>query len=253
MWQKLKVLIDEKIIRHFRESHAPVEELSMASAVGVFWAMTPLVGIQMYLVTFSWFLFRLLQIRFSLPLALAWTWVSNPLTVPVFYYSFYITGYWTFSMLGLEVNFITFRYFEEALTEAANLSFLQGLFHWGEFLLNELGWASLVGGYIMAIPSAIVAYPLSRNLINRYRKVHARHMNISLKEWEERFVYKTRLEKARARIEKKEKRNQNRRSKRRKKNTASEKVPKPENPSSETSNAGKKSRKRQSHPELFTT
>jgi len=29
---------------------------------------------------------------FNLPVALAWTWVSNAFTVPVFYYTFFLTG-----------------------------------------------------------------------------------------------------------------------------------------------------------------
>ncbi len=62
-------------------------------AVGMFWAMTPLVGIQMPLTLVTWLLVhRLFKWEFNLLVAFAWTWVSNVFTMLPMYYAFYLTG-----------------------------------------------------------------------------------------------------------------------------------------------------------------
>ncbi|MCB1137578.1 MAG: DUF2062 domain-containing protein, partial [Leptospiraceae bacterium] len=101
MWSKIRQILDEKLIRPFRESHAPVQELALGSSIGMFWAMTPLVGIQMYLVTMTWLLMKLLGRKINLAVALAMVWISNPITMGPLYYAFYKTGYIAFDLMGL--------------------------------------------------------------------------------------------------------------------------------------------------------
>ena len=63
--------------------------------MGVAWAMTPLVGIQMYLVFMTWLIGKkIFKWSFSLPLGLAYTWLTNVFTLVPFYYAFYATGQW---------------------------------------------------------------------------------------------------------------------------------------------------------------
>lgn len=67
--------------------------------IGLAFAFTPLIGIQMYLCFLAWIIARkLFRWDFSLVIACAWTWATNVVTLIPCYYAFYVTGYY---MLGL--------------------------------------------------------------------------------------------------------------------------------------------------------
>ncbi len=69
------------------------EHTARGVLVGVAWALTPLIGIQMPLIALTWVLARtLFGWRFHLLVALAWAWVTNALTLAPTYYVFYLTG-----------------------------------------------------------------------------------------------------------------------------------------------------------------
>lgn len=189
MWKNLGILIDDKIIRHFRDSRAPVQELSLATAVGFFWALTPLVGIQMMLTTFTWVIFKSAHIRFNLPIALALVWITNPITMPFFYYTFYITGYLSFKLLGFDIAIVSFRLFKETLIQANEMNLIDGLTHWVRYVINDLGWPMMLGSLIVDIPATIISYPVSKYIINNYRKQKATSKGLSLHEWEDKYVH----------------------------------------------------------------
>lgn len=189
MWQKIRAYLDEKLVRPFRESHAPVQELARGGAIGMFWAMTPLVGVQMYLVTMSWLLLKLVRWKMNLAVGLAMVWISNPITMGPMYYAFYKIGYITFDMLGLNPMVITFENFEGVLKTAMSQNLLDGLMTWGQFLLNDLGWPTMVGGLILAIPSAVATYPVTKRMVNKHRSNLARKEGLTLEEWEARHIH----------------------------------------------------------------
>lgn len=89
---KIGRLIYQKLIEPLIRSKKPPIYKARGVAVGLAWAMTPLVGIQMFLVTFTWGVLKKFKWHFSLPLALAWTWITNVATLVPVYYVFYITG-----------------------------------------------------------------------------------------------------------------------------------------------------------------
>ena len=90
--QWLKITIYRQLIRPLIHSKATPEYKARGVAVGLAWAFTPLVGIQMGLVAFTWGIAHRFQWKFSLPLALAWTWVTNVVTMVPIYYVFYVIG-----------------------------------------------------------------------------------------------------------------------------------------------------------------
>jgi hypothetical protein len=64
-------------------------------ANGVFWGLTPTIGLQTLEITATWLIARkLLRKDSSLLQAYIWVWVNNPLTVVPMYYAFYVTGLW---------------------------------------------------------------------------------------------------------------------------------------------------------------
>jgi len=190
MKQKLFRLFEEKIIRHFRESHSTLHELSLGSLVGFFWALTPLIGIQMTLATITWGFMRLLGFRFNLPVALAVVWLSNPITMPILYYSFYLCGYHLFSAMGIHSTPISFEILSQTLNQAQALSLSEGLLLWGKFLLLDLGWPMLIGSFLIGVPVSIVSYPITWRMVKKHRIKVAERMNLTLREWEEKFVHK---------------------------------------------------------------
>lgn len=91
--QSIGRMIKFRLLVPLLRSSKPPEYKARGVAVGLSWAMTPLVGIQMWLVFMTWLILKkLFKIPFSLPLALAWTWVTNVFTMVPAYYIFYATG-----------------------------------------------------------------------------------------------------------------------------------------------------------------
>ncbi len=95
-WRKLKektsTLIHKQLFLPIIRSKAAPEVKARGVAVGMAWAMTPLVGIQMGLVGITWVIAKKFKWSFSLPLALAWTWITNVFTLVPVYYVFYVCG-----------------------------------------------------------------------------------------------------------------------------------------------------------------
>jgi len=93
LWQKIKRICRYRLVIPLLRSSHPPKYKALGVAVGVAWAMTPLVGIQMYLVFMTWLVMRKVFKRdFSLPLGLAYTWITNVFTMIPIYYGFYVTG-----------------------------------------------------------------------------------------------------------------------------------------------------------------
>lgn len=188
MWRRIRDLFDDRILRHFRESRHPVGEVAMGSVVGLFWALTPLVGVQMTLVAITWGLFRVFRARFTMSIAMAWVWISNPLTMPALYYAFYITGYGLFRALGADMELVSFTSFS-AVVDASNAAgWREGSLQLLRYMVFDLGWPMLVGGFAIGVPAAILGYPLTVRSVNRLRTARASKMGLTLAEWENRFV-----------------------------------------------------------------
>lgn len=161
---RLKLLIPLR-----RSPHSP-EYSARGVAVGMFWAMTPLVGIQMYLCFMTWLLMKpFKKAHFSLVISFAWTWVTNVFTMLPIYYLFYatgqimrgdwhnITGYDTF-LTSWHAAFDTGAGFWQAMLD------LMGL------LARELGLSMGIGCLPYAIISTWLSYKFSLKYIRRRRR-----------------------------------------------------------------------------------
>ena len=100
----VKQVLNEKLIQPFFKAKASRHEIALGAAIGMFWALNPLVGIQMMLVLANWVVFKAIGIRFSSPIGVAMVWITNPVTMPFFYYGFYISGVYALSVFGSEIN-----------------------------------------------------------------------------------------------------------------------------------------------------
>ncbi len=145
-------LLRLKLVVPLLRSKKPPEFTARGAMIGMGWAMTPLVGIQMYMVFLTWlFTRRFFKWDFSLPIGLAWTWVTNVFTVPPFYYAFYVTGK---IMTGEFAERTTYAKFvgllkntlnEDGLAEALKTSLDILIKDWGaSMMLGSIPW--IIGG-----------------------------------------------------------------------------------------------------------
>ena len=138
--------------------------------IGILWAMTPFLGIQMLLILITWFvLSRLIQWKFSLVNALAWVWVTNIFTVIPVFYVFYLTGQIMLGQFDQLSGYDSFRNLFGGL-ENHNLNFLQLSLHWLKTLISDIGWPLLLGSIPWSIACASLAYDFSLRFIHRYRR-----------------------------------------------------------------------------------
>jgi len=162
LWEKLKRITKMRLIVPLLRSPHPPEYKARGVAVGLAWAMTPLVGIQMTTVLITWAVAKkVFKWDFSLPLAIAWTWLTNVFTMIPVYYVFYLTGQlmrWNIDDISGYQNMVSII----KDTFMSDLSFVDEWLLFFKLLLKDWGismaigclpWAVIfsVGGYYMTL------------------------------------------------------------------------------------------------------
>lgn len=152
-WDKIKRALHYRLMIPLYRSLHERESAIRSVVVGVFVAMTPLLGIHMLLVLAIWFLQKLFfkQKSFNPLVAMAWTWLGNIFTLPPLYYLYIFTGY---LLLGRGVFHLGISEFSQQLK--AILQTHSGWLHeiidatiainhlWGEALLmGSIPWTIL--------------------------------------------------------------------------------------------------------------
>jgi uncharacterized protein len=168
-WERLRRLAHLRLMIPIKRSRHPPEFTARGVAIGLFWAFTPLVGIQIYLVFMTWLVARLRDdLNFSLIIAIAWTWVTNVFTMWPTYYVYYLTGRflmgnWTF----------TTGYWEFVDTWERALGTDQGLLQAAisgmTAIAREQGVPLLIGCIPYAFGSAWLGYRWSLAYVRRRR------------------------------------------------------------------------------------
>lgn len=154
LWETIRRILRHKLIVPLLRSPHPPEYKAHGVAVGFAWSMTPLVGIQMWLVFMTWtFVKKVCHKSFSLPLALAWTWVTNVFTMVPIYYVFYVTGQL------MQGNFDCISGYDSLKiiiveTFTADYTFWEKWALFFKMLLKDWGLAMAVG----CLPWAVIAY-----------------------------------------------------------------------------------------------
>jgi uncharacterized protein (DUF2062 family) len=96
------------IVPVFRSPHSAAYT-ARGVANGVFWGLTPTIGLQTFAILATWFVGRRLFRRdSSLLQGLVWAWLNNPVTVVPMYYLFYVTGLWLTGEPGVAVDYHAF-------------------------------------------------------------------------------------------------------------------------------------------------
>ena len=155
LWRTVR----ERLIQPMARAQGSPTSIARGAALGIWVALTPTVGVQMFLVTVL-----ALPLRANIPIPLALVWVSNPFTVIPMYYSYYWLGT---VVLGIETR--GYRAlaasFGEQIKAIADQSLLTGL----GILGAEVLWPLAVGSVIIATVLAIPAYQIGLRLAARRR------------------------------------------------------------------------------------
>ncbi|WP_170294748.1 DUF2062 domain-containing protein [Roseospira navarrensis] len=160
------------VIPLMRSRHAP-EHTARGVMIGLMWAMTPLVGIQMMMVAVTWFLTnRLFSWNFSLVLSLAWTWVTNAFTILPFYYGYYVTGQVLLGHWDDITGFETFVGLWEG-TFGADMGFWAAL--WAYLVDIVAGWGLplVVGSVPWVLLTGFFGYRISLRVSRRHHAKRA--------------------------------------------------------------------------------
>jgi uncharacterized protein len=154
------------LIPLFRSPHPP-EYTARGVATGVFWGLTPLVGIQSIIIGVQWIIGRRLRWEFSLIQGLAWTWVSNVFTMLPLYYLFYVTG---MLLLGGHEDAIGYHAFLALWRKAAPGEVEQHLLAQIVGSMRVLGLPLFIGCLPWAPLGAWVSYAWSYRIVDRRRR-----------------------------------------------------------------------------------
>ena len=158
--QNISRLFKKRLLIPIIRSPHPPEHTARGVAIGTMWAMTPLVGIQMWLVSMTWlFCKKFLKTSFSLPLGLAFTWITNIFTMVPVYYVFYVTGQ---MMMGHWDSISGYSHLKEIIhqTFMSDLSFVDEWVLFFKLLLQDWGFAMIIG----CVPWMILGYWLGSHL-----------------------------------------------------------------------------------------
>lgn len=176
LWGRLERLLRFRlIIPMLRSRHSP-EFTARGVMVGLAWAFTPSVGIQMPLVFGTWlFCRRLLNWDFSLIQGLAWTWTTNVFTALPCYYVFFLTGQ---VMLGRWSDLTGYGSFLALFHTAFrdDLGLLDTARTVVDILLLDWGLAMWVGSLPWSALTGWLGYRLSLRFVTAYRAARAKRI-----------------------------------------------------------------------------
>ena len=167
-FQNFKRLFKKKLLVPIVRSPHPPEHTATGAAIGAMWAMTPLVGVQMWLVSMTWLFYKkVLKKSFSLPLGLAFTWLTNVFTMVPVYYVFYVTGQ---MMLGHWDSISGYSHLQDILRQTflSDLSFVEEWALFFKLLLQDWGLAMIVGCLPWMVLGYWAGYKLTLQCLKNY-------------------------------------------------------------------------------------
>lgn len=176
LWRRLlRISRYRLVIPLLRSQHSP-EHSARGTMIGLFWAFTPSVGIQMPLVFITWIVARrAFGWDFNLVLGIAWTWVTNAFTALPCYYVFYLTGQVLFGHWSRLAGFDGFMaQWNAAFAPDENL--LEQSLSLVRVLFLDWGITMLVGSLPWAVVSAALGYRYSLKFIRAHRHARAGRM-----------------------------------------------------------------------------
>ena len=176
-------LVRYRIIIPLKRSRHPPGHTARGVMVGLVWAFTPTVGIQMPLVFVTWLVTRrLFKWDFSVIIAMAWTWTTNVVTMGPIYYGFYLTGQVMLGHGGEATGYSAFRELWDGAFGGADAADADDMFYggfdwsWTYFteVIGDWGLAMAVGAVPWAVLIGWLGYVWSLRFVIRHREARQR-------------------------------------------------------------------------------
>ena len=175
-WERLKRASRFKLVIPLKRSvHSP-EHIARGVAVGLAWALTPTVGIQMGFCFVTWVIARrIFKWDFHLLVSLAWTWFTNVITLLPSYYLFFLTGQLVLGRFDDLSGYNEFILSYDKNVAAAGLEgYWEGLWVSAVLLFEGWGIPMLIGCLPWAVLGSWGGYVWSLKFIKRYREAKNR-------------------------------------------------------------------------------
>ena len=152
-----------RMVRSIVTLHGSPRDIALGTAIGVFVAFTPTVGLQMLIAAFIATIFRANRFAAVIP-----PWITNPFTIPPIFALTYWVGTWfTHGPSAATV----YQKLVQVVSSLRQLSFYAFHQQLKEFLKIgvEVYVPMMIGGIIIGLICAAVSYPLTLRAVNRYR------------------------------------------------------------------------------------
>ena len=151
-WRQLVRLLRFRLIVPLLRSQHPPEHTARGVMIGMTWALTPTVGLQMYGVFVTWLVARrLFNWDFNLVIGAGWTWTTNVLTMLPCYYAFYVTGQ---LILGTVVGVIAGRAFSALTPDRIRLRRPDLMLRLGLIVAADIARSNYAVALLIPIPTA---------------------------------------------------------------------------------------------------
>lgn len=134
-----------------------LHSVSLGVSLGLFVGLTPTVGIQMLVVIVIGTLIKANRI-----VAVAWVWISNPVTMIPMYYGYYWLGTQVLGWKLLVYSDFASRF--ESFGREGFVAALKELWDLGTVIFEPL----VIGSLLTATLGAILGYPVTYLLLRRY-------------------------------------------------------------------------------------
>jgi len=169
--------IRRKLVVPMFSSRRPPEFAARGVLFGVFFAFTPLVGIQLAAIVAFWSFIRTFIPRwdFNLIVAMAWIWVTNVFTLGPIYYGFVLTGQAMLGRWDEPLGYEAFTSRLEALLAARpDASWLEEFWYGTISVLDAFGLPLFLGCVPWAVGLAWVGYFWSLRFVRRRNEMRER-------------------------------------------------------------------------------
>ena len=168
-YRQTKRLYNKKFVIPIMRSQKSLKEVALGVQIGLFWAFTPTIGLQIYIVLLQWVIQKyILQRKFDVTIALTLIWISNPITIVPLYLLFYNTGVFLFKVFKIPLTEVVFSdviYNLNSIFSASKLNFMEKLFDLLAFLFNSWGIVLFAGAIVYAVPISILGYFFTKRIL----------------------------------------------------------------------------------------
>ena len=166
----LRRLIHYRIVIPLKRSRHGPEYTARGTLVGLIWAFTPTVGIQMALVLGTWAVTRrLFRWDFNVFVAMGWTWVTNVVTLIPVYYVMFVTGQLMMGHWEDLAGYGSFQALWRGSFQAGDGGMLDWMAVYFSAVIRDWGLPMLVGSVPWALALGWIGYMWSLRFVIRHR------------------------------------------------------------------------------------